>query len=62
MAYIYMSYLSLKLFETDKTTQIREKWLIFHLNQGKTLSFTDENQGKMGVFETKSGKKFRALH
>ena len=37
------------------------KWLVFHLNQGKISFFTDENQGKMAVFETKSGKKARAL-
>ena len=58
----YMSYPSLKLFGTSQNNVNQEKLLLFHLNQGKTSSFTDENQGKMGVFETKSGEKFQALH
>ena len=33
------------------------KMAYFHFDQGKTSCFTDENQGKMGVFEKKSGKK-----
>ena len=58
----YISYLSLKLFGTSQYNVNQGKWLIFHLDQGKTSSFTDENQGKMEVFETISGQKFKALH